>query len=214
VKKALAGAGMLAVATGMLVSGCSPSTQATSGKPAGSASAAASGNASDASADCMFSVFGEDVEVGIAHPTISCSSWMHDLDGKGIVWYRINRMLTVGSPDVADTDYMGVTCDLTNGTSELYVEDGGEMPYGEGTCTKEEQLGWKPEPTPGPLARANQATGNMPPISGLSKGPFGRSRAVEFKIFASNGPWFHRQVSIAPPSTVSTVPVTNRLSIR
>jgi len=142
------------MATGMLVSGCSPSTPATSAKPGPSASV--SGNAA-ASGDCMFSVFGADVEVGIAHPTISCTTWMHDLDGKGISWYAITRMLTVGSPDVADTDYMAETCDLTNGTSELYVEDGGEMPYGDGTCTKEERLGWKPESTPGPLALAARA---------------------------------------------------------
>ena len=97
------------------------------------------------------------IEVGIARPTIACSSWMHDLAGKGIVWYPIKRMLTVGSPDVADTDYMAETCDLTDGTQELYVEDGGEMPYGDGTCTKEEQAGWKAEATPGPLALAAQA---------------------------------------------------------
>ena len=39
---------------------------------------------------------------------------------------------------------------------ELFVEDGGEMPYGSGTCTKEEQDGWKPEATPGPLAQQAQ----------------------------------------------------------
>ena len=153
VKKALAGAGMLAVTVGMLVSGCSPSTQATSSKPATGSSA----HADTASGDCMFTVFGADVEVGIAHPTIACSTWMHDLAGKGIVWYPIKRMLTVGSPDVADTDDMAETCDLTDGTQELYVEDGGEMPYGDGTCTKEEQAGWKAEATPGPLALAAQA---------------------------------------------------------
>jgi hypothetical protein len=153
VKKALAGAGMLAVTAGMLVSGCSPSTQATSSKPAAGSSA----HADAASGDCMFTIFGADVEVGIAHPTIACSGWMHDLAGKGLVWYSIKRMLPVGSPDVADTDNMAETCDLTNGTSELYVEDGGEMPYGDGTCTKEEQAGWKAEATPGPLALAARA---------------------------------------------------------
>lgn len=152
-KKALAGAGMPAVTAGMLVSGCTPSTQATSSKPAAGSSA----HADAASGDCMFTVFGADVEVGIAHPTIACSSWMHDLAGKGIVRYPIKRMLTVGSPDVADTDHMAETCDLTDGTQELYVEDGGETPNGDGTCTKEEQAGWKPEATPGPLALAAQA---------------------------------------------------------
>ena len=51
---------------------------------------------------------------------------------------------------------MAETCDLTDGTQELFVEDGGEMPYGSGTCTKEERDGWKAEATPGPLARQAQ----------------------------------------------------------
>jgi len=38
----------------------------------------------------------------------------------------------------------GETCDLTDGKQELFVEDGGEMPNGDGTCTREEQEGWKP----------------------------------------------------------------------
>jgi hypothetical protein len=51
---------------------------------------------------------------------------------------------------------MAETCDLTDGTQELFVEDGGEMPYGSGTCTRKEQDGWKAEATPGPLARQAQ----------------------------------------------------------
>jgi hypothetical protein len=150
VNKALAGAGMLAVAAGALVSGCSSSTPAVSS----SASVAVSANAD--SGDCLFGVFGVDVEVGIAHPTRSCSSWMHSLVGNGLAWYPINQLVKLGSPDSADTDTMAETCDLTDGTQELFVEDGGEMPNGDGTCTKEEQDGWTPEATPGPLASQAQ----------------------------------------------------------
>jgi len=44
----------------------------------------------------------------------------------------------LGSRDTADTNRMAKTCDLTDGTQELFVEDGGEMPYSDGTCTTEE----------------------------------------------------------------------------
>ncbi len=77
---------------------------------------------------------------------------MQTFVGKGLAWYPITQMVKLGSPDSADTDTMAETCDLTDGTQELFVEDGGEMPYGDGTCTKEEDDGWKPEATPGPLA--------------------------------------------------------------
>jgi hypothetical protein len=156
--KALAGAGMLAVTAGVLVSGCSPSSQAASGTSAVSSSAGVTVGADADSGDCMFGIFGADVEVGIANPTRSCSSWMQNLAGKGLAWYPINQLAKLGSQDSADTDTMAETCDLTDGKQELFVEDGGEMPYGDGTCTREEQDGWTPEATPGPLAsRARQA---------------------------------------------------------
>ena len=82
---------------------------------------------------------------------------MQKLAGNDLAWYPINQLVKLGSRDVADTDSMAETCDLTDGAQELSVEDGGEMPYGDGTCTKEEQAGWKPEATPGPLALAAQA---------------------------------------------------------
>jgi hypothetical protein len=149
---------MLAVTAVALVSGCTSSTQATSTTPAVSSSAGVAARANADSGDCLFGIFGADVEVGIAHPTSSCSSWMHNLAGKGLAWYPINQLVKLGSRDTADTDRMAETCDLTDGTQELFVEDGGEMPYGDGTCTREEQAGWTPEPTPGPLAlRAQQA---------------------------------------------------------
>jgi hypothetical protein len=81
---------------------------------------------------------------------------MKKLAGNGLAWYPINQLVKLGSRDVADTDSMAETCDLTDGTQELFVEDGGEMPYGSGTCTKEEQDGWKAEATPGPLAQHAQ----------------------------------------------------------
>jgi hypothetical protein len=152
VNKALAGAGMLAVATGALLSGCSATTPATASTPTASSSASVNANANAVSGNCLFGIFGADVEVGIAHPTISCSSWIKNLAGNGLAWYPINHLVKVGSRDTADSDTMAETCDLTDGKQELFVEDGGEMPYGSGTCTKEEQHGWKPEPTPGPLA--------------------------------------------------------------
>jgi hypothetical protein len=154
--KALAGVGMLALTAGVLVSGCSSSTHATSSTPAVSSSASVTARAIADSGDCMFGVFGADVEVGIANPTSSCSSWMKKLAGNGLAWYPINQLVKLGSRDVADTDSMAETCDLTDGTQELFVEDGGEMPYGSGTCTKEEQDGWKAEATPGPLAQHAQ----------------------------------------------------------
>jgi hypothetical protein len=146
--KALAGVGMLAVTAGVLVSGCS-----TSSTPAVSSSASVTARAAADSGDCMFGIFGADIEVGIANPTSSCSSWMRKLAGNGLAWYPINQLVKVGSRDTADTDSMAETCDLTDGTQELFVEDGGEMPYASGTCTREEQDGWKAEATPGPLAR-------------------------------------------------------------
>jgi hypothetical protein len=100
----------------------------------------------------MFGVFGADVEVGIANPMSPCSSWIKKLAGNGLAWIPINHLVKLGSPDSADSDTMAETCDLTDGTQELFVEDGGEMPYGSGTCNRVEQDGWKPEPKPGPLA--------------------------------------------------------------
>ena len=121
--KALAWAGMLAVTTGALVSGCSSGTQATPSTPAVSSSASVTARANADSGDCLFGVFGADVEVGIANPTSSCSSWMHNLAGKGLAWSPINHLVKLGSPDIADTDTMAETCDLTDGTQELFVED-------------------------------------------------------------------------------------------
>ena len=94
---------------------------------------------------------------------------MHHLVGNGLSWYSINHLAKLGSADVADTDKMAETCDLTDGKQELFVEDGGEMPYGDGTCTREEQAGWRAESTPGPLAAQETRGSNIAsPSQGLA----------------------------------------------
>jgi hypothetical protein len=98
---------------------------------------------------------GADVEVGIADPTSSCASWIQSLAGTGLVWYPITTMLPPGS-QAGDGDTMGVSCDLTDGTQELYVVDGGGEFYGNSICSQEEQNGWTPEGSPGPLAAQGQ----------------------------------------------------------
>jgi hypothetical protein len=162
--RALAAAGIFALTAGALVAGCSSSPSSTSTASAGS------------STDCLFGVFEADVEVGIAHPTRSCASWRLSLAGHGITWYPINQLAKIGSPDDVDTDTMGETCDLTDGTQELFVEDGGEMPYGDGMCTKEEQAGWKPEPKPGPLAvQAQPVAASALPLTAVPGRPARRA---------------------------------------
>jgi hypothetical protein len=104
------------------------------------------------SGECMFGANGADVQVGIATPSSSCSSWIKALAGDGLVWYPISQMTVPGSQGTADGDMVAEVCDLTDGTQELYVQDGGSAFYGNGICNQEEQNGWTPEGTPGPLA--------------------------------------------------------------
>jgi hypothetical protein len=47
---------------------------------------------------------------------------------------------------------MQATCDLTDGNQEFYVEDAGGEFDGDSLCSGEEQNGWTPESSPGPLA--------------------------------------------------------------
>ena len=108
-----------------------------------------------ASGDCLLGANGADIEVGIADPTSSCASWIQSLAGSGLVWYPITTMLAPGSQG-EDGDTMGVSCDLTDGTQELYVEDGGSEIYGDSICSQEEQNGWTPEGSAGPLAAQAQ----------------------------------------------------------
>lgn len=138
---------------------------ACSGSPAAS-TAATTGNSptpgpyagNPDSGDCMLGANGADVEVGIADPTVSCSQWIRNLAGDGLVWYPIGAMVLPGSPGTADQETMAQACDLTDGTQELYVEDAGGQIYGNSICSAEEQNGWTPEGSPGPLAvQAEQA---------------------------------------------------------
>lgn len=108
-----------------------------------------------ASGDCLLGANGADVEVGVADPTSSCASWIQPLAGSGLVWYPITTMLAPGSQG-NDGDTMGVSCDLTDGDQELYVVDGGGEYYGNSICSQEEQNGWTPEGSPGPLAAQGQ----------------------------------------------------------
>lgn len=110
----------------------------------------------DTSGDCFFGANGADVQVAVADPASSCSSWIQALAGDGLVWYPISRMSVPGSQGSADSDTLAETCDLTDGTQELFVEDGGSSIYGSGICNSEEQNGWTPEETPGPLASEAQ----------------------------------------------------------
>jgi len=133
--------------------------------PAGTGNQAASqsGNGSPGasarnpdSGDCVLGANGTDVEVGIADPTISCAKWIQDLAGTGLVWNLISQMVAPGSAGSADDETMQAACDLTDGTEELYVEDAGGQSYGDGICSQEEQNGWTPESSPGPLAAQAQ----------------------------------------------------------
>jgi hypothetical protein len=125
-------------------------SQADSGTPGSYAGNADSG-------DCLLGANGADVEVGIANPTSSCSRWIQNLAGVGLVWYPITQMVLPGSAGTADQETMHQACDLTDGTQELYVEDAGGQAYGDSICSQEEQNGWTPEGSPGPLAaRAQQ----------------------------------------------------------
>lgn len=95
---------------------------------------------------------GADVQVGIANLASPCASWVQNLAGIGLVWYPINQMVPPGSASTPDGENMQSACDLTDGTQELYVEDAGGQTYGDDICSSEEQNGWTPEASPGPLA--------------------------------------------------------------
>jgi len=134
--------------------GAASSNPAANSSPPSSAPSPVSGD----SGDCLFGANGADVQVGIANPTQSCSQWVKDLAGAGLVWYPITAMAAPGSPGAADEETMQETCDLSHGTQEPYVEDAGGMSYGNDICNGEEQNGWTPEGGPGPLAiQAQQA---------------------------------------------------------
>lgn len=145
----------------MALCGCSGhaafTTAGNSSSPVAGNIPQASSQTTDDSGDCLFGANGVDVQVGIASPTQSCNQWVQDLAGDGLVWYPISSLAVPGSQGSADSDAMQETCDLTDGTQELFVEDGGSMSYGDDICSAEEQNGWSPEGTPGPLASQGQA---------------------------------------------------------
>jgi hypothetical protein len=116
---------------------------------------------SSAAGDCLLGANGADVEVGIASPTQSCGRWITNLAGTGLVWGYISAMMPPGQPGTADQETMAVACDLTDGTQELYVEDAGGMDAGNSICSQEEQNGWTPETSPGPLALQMAAQGQQ-----------------------------------------------------
>jgi hypothetical protein len=147
----------LAVACAVALSGCGAegSSQSSGGNAAQSASVASS----VPSSDCLLGANGADVEAGIGNPTQSCAQWITDLAGNGLVWQPIGQMIPPGAPGAADNETMGQACDLTDGTQELYIEDAGGMSYGDSICSQEEQNGWTPESSPGPLAVIEQQQG-------------------------------------------------------
>jgi len=122
--------------------------------PAASPTASASAD-SAGPGDCLFGASGADVQVGIANATQSCASWVQALAGSGLNWFPISTMTTLGS-QLSDGDTIEETCDLSDGTQELYVEDSGGMDYGNSICSSEEQNGWSPLGHPGRLASQAQ----------------------------------------------------------
>jgi hypothetical protein len=164
----LAGFGLVAV-TSAVLAGCSSSPPAASSTPVaaqGSAPstplAAQSSTPSTTTGDCLLGANGADVEVGIANPTDSCSQWVTNLAGIGLVWNYISQLVAPGEPGTADQETMEQVCDLTDSTGEeLYVEDAGGQSYGNSICSQEEQNGWSPESSPGPLASLMQQVGQQ-----------------------------------------------------
>lgn len=127
---------------------------AVAGSQAGGGSGRSAGNAD--SGDCLLGANGADIEVGIANPTVSCARWIQDLAGTGLAWYPVSQLVLPGSPGGADGETMQEACDLTDGTQELYAEDAGGQSYADSICSQEEQNGWAPEGTPGPIAAQAQ----------------------------------------------------------
>jgi hypothetical protein len=123
---------------------------------AASPSAAPQAAASPAAGDCYLAANGADVAVGIDSPAQSCSQWQQDLAGTGLNWYPVTSLPVIGSAG-SDGDTIGEACDLTDGTEELFVEDGGSMDNGNAICSSEEQNGWYSESSPGPIAQEEQS---------------------------------------------------------
>jgi len=133
------------------------SSAPTSALPPSSASTPA-----DASAAFYLGTTNHDIEVGVASPTESESAWVSDLGnmnlGTFLEWQSISSLAAPHSLGPVDKSLdMGEVCDLTDGTQELYVEDGGNRNLGNELCMEEEQNGWNHEASPGPIAEAQQS---------------------------------------------------------
>jgi hypothetical protein len=151
------GVGMLALAgVGILLAGCGAAPAAKTSASVTTPTPSAGGVQGSTAGDCLLGANGADVEVGIANPTTSCGQWITNLAGIGLTWDFIGELVTPGQPGTADQETMQQVCDLTNGTEELYVEDAGGQSYGNSICSQEEQNGWTPESSPGPLAAQEQ----------------------------------------------------------
>jgi hypothetical protein len=158
--KTLAGLGLLVLAAGALTA-CGAAPAATTADSAATLPPSASSTQGSTTADCLLGANGADVEVGIGNPAGSCSQWIQNLAGNGLVWSPISQMIPPGQPGSADQETMAQACDLTDGTQELYVEDAGGQSYGNGICNQEERNGWTPESSPGPLAALTQQAGQQ-----------------------------------------------------
>lgn len=154
--KRFAGAVITAVLAGTLAA-CS--TSASSQPQSAQSSLSLQASTPTTAGDCMLGANGVDVQVGIANPAAQCSQWLTNLAGDGLVWNYVSALVPPGQPGTADSETMGQTCDLTDGTQELYVQDAGGMTYGSSICSAEEQNGWTPETSPGPLALLMQHVG-------------------------------------------------------
>jgi hypothetical protein len=152
---------------GCLVTGdCTASQQ--KGIAAGISAGDSSGQlpAPTLASSCLLGANGEDVEVGVGNPTVSCAQWITNLAVGGLNWYPINSMVPPGQVGTAaNQEIMQQACDLTDGTQELYVEDGGFQVNGDDICSTEEQNGWTPESPPGPLAQQAQQQAQQAPSS-------------------------------------------------
>jgi hypothetical protein len=151
--KPLACRAMAAVAAAVILAltGCSDNHTASSAADPTAANASPY-SANVTSGDCLLGANGVDVQVGIANSTQSCAQWIQDLAGDGLVWYPIGVLVSPGSAGTADQETMAQACDLADAAQELYVEDAGAEIYGNSICSQEEQNGWTPEGSPGPLA--------------------------------------------------------------
>jgi hypothetical protein len=150
-------AGLLGLAgAAILLAGCGAAPAAKTSASVTTPTPSASGAQGSTAGDCLLGANGADVEVGIANPTTLCGQWVTNLAGMGLTWNFISDLVSPGQPGTADQETMQQVCDLTSGGEELYVEDAGGQTYGNSICSQEEQNGWTPESSPGPLAALEQ----------------------------------------------------------